>query len=273
MGWGDYAAAARMRDTITGIAEDVVRRMRPDHIVAQVYDYNFDSLTADVMPPGHDETQLIRTRFSPDKVPSSSIVSPFGPPDVVRVAGKPGNYFILDYVRGDPRQMRYEYSVVPIGGWVGFGGTNLPPGFLWCRGDLVPIDTYSRLFAEIGHNFNRVADVMVDPGGGLFRLPDFRYRSIMGADPVGTNNRWALGASDEDATSLRLERADHVHDHIIPGQPTGGTTWNTPNTGTNRVPSQGLFEGHNHGGRTGENPAIDRGTAHAWQMSNFIIRY
>lgn len=54
----------------------------------------------------------------------------------------------------------------------------------WMRPDgrLINRTVYSTYFARVGHTHNNG----VDPGGGLVRLPDYRGRTIVGTDDMGT---------------------------------------------------------------------------------------
>jgi microcystin-dependent protein len=71
---------------------------------------------------------------------------------------------------------------LPTGAIIDFFADNAPVGFLACDGSLVSQATYSTLFAVIGHN----GSGGVDPGGGMFQLPDLRGRVSVGLDDMGT---------------------------------------------------------------------------------------
>lgn len=64
---------------------------------------------------------------------------------------------------------------LPVGSILPFGGSILPPGYLWCDGVEVSKVTYSKLYNVIG-------DMYGAGNGATFRLPDFRGRSPFGAD-------------------------------------------------------------------------------------------
>lgn len=105
----DYDKAAKMRDLVTKIAENTVNRMRPEVMIGEVY--RFDSATryAYIRLPGHSDQELVRARYSDAMIPSSSVEAPINDePDVVRITGKPGAFFILDYVKGQPRSSLYD---------------------------------------------------------------------------------------------------------------------------------------------------------------------
>lgn len=115
-GFGDYKVAAATRDVIERIAEGVVNRLRPDLKIGSVYSATPDG-TAEIQFPGHSAEELMQVRFSPDKMPWSTTMVPgmTGVPDIVRVAGKPGAYFIDSFVAGYPKprlgtRIRVGYS-------------------------------------------------------------------------------------------------------------------------------------------------------------------
>lgn len=216
MRFSDVATAGKMRDLITSIAEGVVERKRPDARIGRVYSYNYDTLTAEIEFVG--ETQTIRAKFSPDQVPSSSVLDPWGDPNLVRVAGRPGSYYILNFVSGTPRQMKYEWAMVPTGGFVFYGGDDEPIGFLQCDGRFVSQSTYQWLFTKVGHRFNNG----VDPGDGTFKLPNPADVFLMGAvstDPTktvgktGGSNTVPVPEHDHGVGTLEVTTTGSAHTH------------------------------------------------------------
>lgn len=109
MSFGDITAAIRMREVFTQIAESVVERMRPNERIGKVYSYNVQSQTAKIYFPGESTSSLATVRFALDKIPSKAMAESFAeqgydaPADIVRIAGSPGAYYILDYVAGIPQ--------------------------------------------------------------------------------------------------------------------------------------------------------------------------
>lgn len=89
MGFNSFATAASMRDAITAITESVVNRMRPEPRIAKVLDINRANYTAQVSMVG-DEGSLI-ARFTPALQPRT-----IG--SIVRISGKPGDYYISDVI-------------------------------------------------------------------------------------------------------------------------------------------------------------------------------
>lgn len=119
MGFGDYDAARRMRDVLIPMMEGVVTRMRPEPRIGQVVDFNPNpmfaalaatpSLTCRVLFPGSE---------SPMAVKYSPALSPRKNGDIVRVGGRPGNYYITDVISSaaynkelDPRVETLEARV------------------------------------------------------------------------------------------------------------------------------------------------------------------
>lgn len=100
----------------------------------------------------------------------------------------------------DPRLTAIPAGVVIM---LGFDAVDVPAGFFICRGDLVLQATHPNLFAAIGHKYNRDAGGNpVDPGGGQFRLPDFRRKFPLGPGTGGIADR---------PNGQRGGAWDHVH--------------------------------------------------------------
>lgn len=277
-GFGDYSVAAGMRDVMVRIAEEVVNRLRPEMMIGEVYEFNYGSRTARIRLPGHTVDELLQVRFAEDKVPRTSVAdNPDDNPDVVRIAGKPGSYWISDYVRGAPRNMFYEAGINPPGTVLPYAGTldgGAPFGYLPCFGQFEYIEEYPILFSKIGHNFNRDStSSQIDPGDGTFRLPDSRVRILVGAGDV-VGGAFALGMHDQDEDlSLRIDRMIHLHSHsITPASYPTGIATPTGTASANQHVSRAAFDGHDHSGNTGESSALKRGNYHAWQAVNYIIK-
>jgi microcystin-dependent protein len=95
----------------------------------------------------------------------------------------------------------------------------VPSGWLLCDGTLVLQATYADLFAAIGHTYNG----NVDPGGGQFRLPDYRGRALVGVDGAAgrltANDALGQSGGAEKHTLTAAEMPSHGH----------GTTTSGPN--------------------------------------------
>ena len=98
----DYDKAAKMRDLIAKVAENTVNRMRPEAMVGEVYRFDPETRYAYIRLPGHNELELVRARFADNMVPTASVENGDETPNVVRIGGKAGNWYIMDYVLGTP---------------------------------------------------------------------------------------------------------------------------------------------------------------------------
>jgi microcystin-dependent protein len=93
----------------------------------------------------------------------------------------------------------------------------VPAGWLLCDGALVLQATYGALFTAIGHTYNG----NVDPGGGQFRLPDYRGRALVGVDGaagrLSANDALGQSGGAEKHTLLSAESGmpGHGHGHTL----------------------------------------------------------
>ena len=74
-------------------------------------------------------------------------------------------------------------SAIPSGVAFPYAGKTVPSGFMACNGGTISRTTYAKLFAAIGTNWG------AGDGSTTFRLPDWRNRTVMGANnanEVGT---------------------------------------------------------------------------------------
>lgn len=112
--------ASRLRNIVEKIADQRINKLRPDIRVGTVFSFDRSSQTAYILFPGNDETNLVPVRFGLDRIPSSAMVDTFetdglsASGDVVRIAGRPGAYFILDYVTGVPSSEAIDLAGVDI---------------------------------------------------------------------------------------------------------------------------------------------------------------
>lgn len=126
-----------------------------------------------------------------------------------------------------------------------FGGDVAPPGWFMQDGSLKDATIYSDLYAEIGHKYNGG----VDPGGGMFRLPDARGRASYGpklADTLGTMDGVA-GA--ESALGKTHTHTGPAHTHTTPAHthdytPSGTNSANTTNSATDNGNGNSHHLGH-----------------------------
>jgi len=131
MGFGDQRYAQQFRDLITTIARRVVQEERPDLRLGKVYSFDPSTNSAMILFPGETVDNLVKVRVAKNMQPTRTMNSNFSTQgydaegDIVRIAGKPGSLFILDYFSGAP--------YTPSGG----GGEAIPPGTVddYFRGD------------------------------------------------------------------------------------------------------------------------------------------
>lgn len=149
-GFGEVPSAARARDIIERIAESVINKIRPEPFLAKVYDINLNNQTARVLLAGETLNDLMTVRFALDKVPRSLMVDNTAlglsaPGDIVRIAGKPGGYYILDFFSGNPLGDKENaggvsmnedpsFDVIPWvndypSGWINFWDTDNTPSY------------------------------------------------------------------------------------------------------------------------------------------------
>lgn len=119
-GLDKVANAAKMLQVLKTVAKQVVDKERPDLRVGMVHSFDRPAQTAYILfPGGSAPDNLVPVRFALDKIPSVAMEdSADGVGDVVRVAGKPGGWFILDYVTGAPLSQAIDAVInVPNIAW------------------------------------------------------------------------------------------------------------------------------------------------------------
>lgn len=204
MGFSDYEASMKMRDVINKMIEVSLDRLRPEPRTGEVYDFDVATMTCDVLYPG--ETTPLKVKISRGQVPHHKKMDlPDGSAtgDIVRVAGRLGNYYVLTI-------NDYSGSVdsLPVGIVLEYGGTTAPAGYLMAQGAFVDISDYPTLFSVYGHTYNGGTD----PGDGTFKLPDKRDRAGIGASgthALGTTG----GAAAKAITTSELPAHTHAIDH------------------------------------------------------------
>lgn len=116
--FNDQVYAARFRDLITSIATKVVQEQRPDLRIGRVYDFDPNTNIALVLFAGETVSNLVKVRAARNMQPTTLMAASFdtlgydAPGDLVRVTGKPGNLFILDYFSGTPQFAIPEWTEV-----------------------------------------------------------------------------------------------------------------------------------------------------------------
>lgn len=106
--FNDQQAASKVRDIVERIAKGVVRRERPEPRIAKVYDLNTVTQTCRVLFAGDTIADLVTIKFAKNMTPVTYMALTYdvdgenAPGDIVRVWGKTGNYFLLDFIWGGP---------------------------------------------------------------------------------------------------------------------------------------------------------------------------
>lgn len=87
-----------------------------------------------------------------------------------------------------------------------FAGNFAPRGFAPCNGQLIPISTYSALFAILGTTYG-------GDGQSTFALPDLRSRSMVGAGQGQNLSNYVLGQQTGTETTSILINNMPSHNH------------------------------------------------------------
>lgn len=117
-GFHEQQYAGRFRDLVVSIARKVVQEERPDLRIGRVYSFDPGTNIAMVLMPGESVNNLLKVRAARNMQPTVTMDQTYdtlgldAPGDLVRIAGKPGNYFILDYFSGTPQFAMPEWIQV-----------------------------------------------------------------------------------------------------------------------------------------------------------------
>lgn len=161
MDFSDVKAAGRMRSIIERIALGVVNRERPDIRIGRVHHFDSGLQFAWILFPGESVDTLVKVRIALDQTPTRDILTYGDQADVVRVLGKPGNYWISDFVSGLPQSPHLK-----PGSLVRYGGLNVPDGYLLAGGGEASQTLYPALYNAYGAKYGAAS-------AGNFRLPTF----------------------------------------------------------------------------------------------------
>lgn len=110
-GFTDVSYAGAFRDTVERIVEGVLNKLRPQPFLARVYSRDLSTQMAQVIRSGETAENLMTVRFGIDKIPSTVMATTYETDgenadcDIVRVAGEPGAYYILDFFKGTPQNI------------------------------------------------------------------------------------------------------------------------------------------------------------------------
>lgn len=117
-GFGEVKIAARLRDAISSIAAGVVDTMRPDIKIGAVW--SVDGQNVFILFAGETVDSLVKVRASASMIPKramTDVSTNDAPCDIVRITGKPGQYWIVDYLSGQPQWLGDQ-------GWTDFDFLN-----------------------------------------------------------------------------------------------------------------------------------------------------
>lgn len=218
MEFGDLRSAARMRDLIERIVTKTIDKKRPEVRIGYVNNYDSGRQLAWIKFPGDDE--LVKVRIALNMLPTRTIaVNGEASADIVRVAGKPGAYYVTDFVRGVPQnQIYFKNDGLPY--FVGADGAERPfrvtialhanPGFEeWSGGKPVGWGTFWRDSAAIPAAW--MQDTVEKVGGSssmrIDIVPDSTGRLQTSVFPVqpGQIVRFDIWCRADSTQSTRLE--------------------------------------------------------------------
>lgn len=173
MSFGEQQYASRFRDLVTRIARKVVEEERPAERIGQIVTWDGIGGTCKVIFPGDSVEDAVTVKCAQNMQASRGINSRVSGRsyvgNAVRVAGRPGHYYISGYVSGGPG------SVLP--GHVMLWPHSSPPyGWIICDGAQLSAHEYPELYEAIGNvyggtteNFNipslSAAGLDTFPGG------------------------------------------------------------------------------------------------------------
>lgn len=133
MSFGDKQSSMRMREVISRIARSTVNEMRPENRIGKVYSYDSISKTAKILFAGETTANLLKVHVSDYLAPKVTMIETFGAQgynaagDIVRIGGSGGQYYIVDYISGNPvwytpsrpflQAQIYQAEPTPSGSW------------------------------------------------------------------------------------------------------------------------------------------------------------
>lgn len=222
--FGDYQSASRMRGIIESIATGVIDRLRPEVKTGTVEAIDAERRFVSVRLLGDTDGDPVKARCSDFMIPrmASSLVGE-SQADVVRVAGKPGGYYICDFIRGTPRPSSAS-------AWLGQVSSfyctldSIPVGWLPMLGQEFDIEKYPDLFKLLGYSST---------------LPDSQDRYLIGskvgdstleAGVVGGTNEFQLALVNIPSHSHSMDHGHDITVHANNGN--GGTAVRGGTTGT-----------------------------------------
>jgi microcystin-dependent protein len=173
---------------------------------------------------------------------------------------------------------------IPAGSIIAYAGASVPNGWLLCDGSSYAISTYQNLSTALGTTYNTQRNQSTgspwsSPGGGNFRVPDFRGVFLRG---TGTSSGYAattLGTTQDDATAKNSlanaassisgttgDSPSLAHDHYINGNQ---FRWNAVATGSAVQAVDGGLSGTN--GSTRITEGANQSLVHAHSVSGTAV--
>lgn len=106
----------------------------------------------------------------------------------------------------------------PSGIIMGYSGSTVPDGWLWCNGDAISRTTYASLFNVIGISYG------AGDGSTTFNLPDFRNRVLQGGDNMGDLRYISAGLPSYIHSHSGSTNTAGNHTHTLSTSNAGGHT-------------------------------------------------
>jgi microcystin-dependent protein len=205
MSLSDLQSALNMRDLIYNMVDEMVERLRPEEKVGKVFSWDTNTQTARILFAGETIQSLVIASFSKLHTPRRGMSSSWESQgyaavgDIVRVAGRPGKYYITDYVSGGPETW-YTGDIGFLKMWVGAG--TYPENYLLCEGGQFLGSSYPVLASIVGDTYGTHS-------GDTYWLPDYRGRSPMGVGPLDFDNVFQLTVGQKHGDH-RLQNHTHA---------------------------------------------------------------
>lgn len=170
MNFDEQQYAAKFRDLIVRIARKVVQEERPVERIGQVVTWDNAAGTCKVIFPGDSVAEAVTVKCAQNMQASRGMFS-WTPGrsytgNAVRVAGKPGHFYVAGYVNGGPG------SILP-GHIMMWPHAFAPPGWVICDGAQLSAHEYPELFEMIGNLYGGDTEVFNIPSLSADALDTF----------------------------------------------------------------------------------------------------
>lgn len=212
----DYKYAQDFRDVVKKIATRVVHKEVPSVKLGKVYSVDAGRQIAWILFPGETIDNLVKVRCASDKIPAQTMSTSFAdqgydaPADIVRVWGKPGNFFVLDFYSGTPvatfRQVAGSVYITPEQfGAVGEGGVDdsyaLQLAFSTAGAQTVGVVVYlSKQYYWKGDLLHPGGVIVHGTGVAKYTVPDRIEGNLVALDSTARYRygQWGGGSSAND---------------------------------------------------------------------------